>query len=140
MINNFKSPLTEQEQDINEAMDRFRSAFEDSKWFVQKGFIVNFIGFVLIIFGPIEHWIASVGFAMMLAGFVSLAVGTLLDIFRVRARKRELDELVLPYLREKAMPFYNEIQEKFADEPDVHLRLEDNGMVTIIDRRKKKED
>ena len=140
MINNFKSPLTEQEQDIDNAMDDLGSAFEDAKWFTQAGFITNFVGFVLIIFGPIEHWIARAGFAMMMVGLLCILIGALMGIFRVRRRKRELDELVLPYMREKAMPFYSEMQEKFADEPDVHLRLEDNGMVTIIDRRKIKED
>ena len=129
-------PMTEEEIAINDAIDMHRDALKDEMQALAATFLLYFIGFMLLIFSAENTRPERVGSALLICGFVLVIVYILLG-FRTRKYRRQAKELVDPYLRRKALPFYNELIEMFASKPGVHLHLNENGSITVTDKRKR---
>ena len=131
-------PLTEEEQEINAAIDTHRDALKDEKQAMGAAILLYFAGFTLLIFSAEDSRTERIGNAVMLCGLVMLVVNILLG-FRTRKYRDQAKELIDTYRRKHALPFYRELVEMFADKPGVHLHLNDNGSINVTDRRKPEE-
>lgn len=128
--------LTEEEQAINGAIDMHRDAMKDEALALFAAIVLYGTGFFLVIFSAEDTRPERIGSALFLCGLLMIIVHIFLNI-RTRKYRRAAKELVDPYLRKKALPFYQELLEMFADKPGVHLHLNDNGSITVTDRRQK---
>ena len=131
----FQSKLTEEEQAIDRAMDAHIDAMKDEAKALLAAIILYATGFFLVIFSAEDSRPERIGSALFLCGALTLIFHFLLHI-RTRKYRKAAKELVEPYMRKKAMPFYDELVEMFADKPGVHLHLNENGSITVTDKRK----
>lgn len=128
--------LTEEEQAINNAIDLHRDAMKDEAMAFMAAILLYATGFILVISSAENSRPERIGSALFLCGLLMIIVHVFLS-FRTRKYRRQAKELVDPYLRRKALPFYQELLEMFADKPGVHLHLNENGSITVTDKRKK---
>lgn len=126
--------LTEEEQAINDAVDMHRDAMKDEFQAMAAAGVFYFVGFLLIIFSPTGSRVEHVGNAFFIVGLLLIFVNVLLG-FRTRRYRDAARELIEPYVRRKAMPFYQELTEMFADKPGVHLHLAEDGRIVVTDKR-----
>lgn len=128
--------LTPEEKELDRALDDHREALKDEKQFMAIAVALYFIGLALSVFGskdsPVEHIGSGLLICAILAYGIHLALG-----FRTRKYRYIAKDLLDAYERKKAMPFYQELTEMFAKKPEVHLHLNDNGSITVTDKRKK---
>lgn len=134
-----KRPMTEEEIDINNAIDAHRDAMKDELNAMVVAGVFYFAGFLLVIFSPKDSRAEHIGNAFFILGLLLILVNVLLG-FRTRKYRRAAKELVDPYIRRKALPFYQELTEMFADKPGVHLHLAEDGKIVVTDRRKAEDD
>ncbi len=126
--------LTKEEQELETALDQHRDAFKDEKNVMSTAGVLYLLGLVLIVIG--HGQIERAGVALFVSGLVCLAGGMLLQL-RTRKYRIIAAALLDAYSRKKAIPFYNELTEMFAKKPGVHLHLNNNGSITVTDKRKK---
>lgn len=69
---------------------------------------------------------------MVLALFVTVII---IGYFESRARFVVV-RLVNAYKRKNTVPLYHEMLEKFADHPNLHIHLADDGTIVIRDKKK----
>ena len=130
-----KTPMvTEEEQAINDAVDMHRDAMKDEFSAMVGAGLFYFVGFLLVVFSANGSKPERVGNAFFICGLLLVAVNVLLG-FRTRKYRRAARELIEPYVRRKAIPFYQELTEMFADKPGVHLHLADDGRIIVTDKR-----
>lgn len=130
-----REPLTEEEIDINNAIDMHRDALRDEMQAMGAAILLYLIGLILVLFSAENTRPERIGLGLFACGALMFGVNILLG-FRTRKYRRQAKELVDPYLRKKAMPFYQELVEMFAEKPGVHLHLNENGSITVTDKRK----
>lgn len=128
--------LTSEEQRIDKAMDKHQSSVDDEKMVLKGAGVCYLLGFPLALFGGDDSQVSRVGTTLLIIGLVLLFVHAIIG-FRSLKRKMTVKELLNPYLKRKALPFYQELTEMFADKPEVHLHLNDDGTITISDKRKR---
>ena len=128
-------PLTEEELAVEAAIDAHMDALSDEAMVMKTGFGLNIIGFPLFIFG--SGMAERIGMALILTSLLCILIAMGLGI-RTAKRRFEAKRLVDAYMRKKALPFYQELTEMFADK-QVHVHLEDDGRITVTDKRKEKE-
>lgn len=130
-----REPLTEEEIDINNAIDMHRDALKDEMQAMGAAILLYLIGLILVLFSAENTRPERIGLGLFACGALMFGVNILLG-FRTRKYRRQAKELVEPYMRRKALPFYQELVEMFADKPGVHLHLNENGSITVTDKRK----
>lgn len=135
MVDLYKPKLTAEEQRINDALDKHLEAVKDEGKAWGFAVLLYAVGFVFVIASSKDSRPQHVGNALFMCGLFMVLINILLG-FRTRKYRREAKELVDPYMRRKAIPFYQELTQMFAEEPGVHLHLNQNGSITVTDRRK----
>lgn len=125
--------LTEEEVEMRAAIDAHQAQDKWEKQLALSAWIAYLIGFPLFIFNSDGPWEMAGGL------IVGAALGTFVYTFFIVHRKtvklaREAKKLVDAYMRKKALPFYHELLEKF-DMTGVHIHLNDDGTITITDKR-----
>lgn len=130
--------LTEEEQEIDNAMESHKAAKADERMFMTGAWALYLVGFPLFILSPSESSWERVGMAIALTGLLTFILALILSI-RTHKKLMQVKEVLQPYLRKKAQPFYNELLEMFADKPGVILHLDDDGHIRVIDNRKKED-
>lgn len=130
--------LTDEEQAINDAVDMHRDAMKDELQAMAAAGVFYFAGFLLVIFSPKDSRAEHIGNAFFIMGLLLILANVLLGI-RTRKYRRAAKELIDPYIRRKALPFYQELTEMFADKPGVHLHLAEDGEIVVTDRRKRED-
>lgn len=131
-------PLTEAEQELDDAIELHKEALKDEMKVVSIAILLWVVGFTMAIFSQENSRAERIGSALLLCALICFAVHFALG-FRTRKYRRRAKVLVDAYLRDKALPFYQELVEMFADKPDIHLHLNDNGSITVTDKRKEPE-
>ena len=125
MINKFNyKPKNKQERAFMDAADEI-DRIQDSRTFWKIGMVALWIGAVAMIFIPGN---TSVPMWAFLAGAI---ICNLIDgSIRMKAGKKsaKLIKEMKAYNREKAVPLFNEMTEKF---PDHHVHLHDDGIITL---------
>ena len=132
------TPLTEEEQEIDAAMDSHIAAAKDERWWTVAGWLGYLIGFPVFLFAPENSMLERIGMAVTLTAILSILVSVVLH-GRTRKRHYEAKTLIDAYRRKKAVPFYHELLEVFADKPGIHLHLELDGSITVTDKRNQEE-
>lgn len=120
---------TPEEKEINEAIDVFTDALQFQFFVFKVAGISYLVGLPLFIFG--NESIERIGMALTLIGVFSFCYHAILS-FGIAKKKRAVDELLKPYLKRKSLPLFQDLVEKFADDPDIRFRHEDNGTITVI--------
>lgn len=131
-------PLTDEEREINDAIDSHIAAKSDKDQVFKAHLILFFGGWVLFLLSPKGSGFERLGLALFLTGLILLPLHVVLA-YRERRKAIKVHKLILPYRRKNALPFYNELVEMFADKKGVHLHLNENGSITVTDKRKKEE-
>lgn len=128
-------PLTEEEIDINAAMDDHIEAMHDALKAMKAAILLHISGFACLLIGDQDSQLSRIGFALFLTGSVCFLAHIFL-MFREQKKRKVAMELVMAYKRKHALPFFNELTELFANKSGVHIHLEEDGMITIRDKRK----
>jgi hypothetical protein len=128
--------LTEEEQAINDAIDAHREARQDERNTLRLAVVLYFVGLFMQGLSDKDTRPHNIGTALLICAILVFGVHLLLG-FRTIKYKFKAKELMDPYLRKKALPFYQELTEKFADEPGIHLHLEEDGKILVTDRRQR---
>lgn len=128
--------FTEEERKLNTALDDHRNALKDEKQFMAVAIFLWFIGLILSAFGPKDSPIEHIGAGLLLCSVLAFGINIALS-FRTRKYRYVAKELADAYSRKKALPFYQELTEMFADKPGIHLHLNDSGTIVVTDKRKK---
>lgn len=128
--------LTEEEQAINDAIDMHRDAMKDQGQVGFLGIAAYITAITLSLIGSDGSRAENTGTGLFIIAIILWLVYVALG-FRTRKYRREARELMQPYWRKKALPFYQELVEMFADKPGVHLHLEEDGKIVVTDRREK---
>jgi len=136
MSNFYKPELTPEEKELDTALDEHRDALKDEKQFMVVAIILWFIGLMLATFSSENSSVERIGSGLLLCALVAFAINIALS-FRTRKYRYIAKDLLDAYTRKKAIPFYQELTEMFAEKPEVHLHLNDNGSITVTDKRKK---
>lgn len=131
-----KRELTPEEQELDTALDDHRDALKDEKQAMLLAIVLYFSGLFLNVIGSKDSRLEHVGSALLICAILTFGVHLLLG-FRTRKYRYIAKDLLDAYTRKKAMPFYQELTEMFGEKPEVHLHLNDNGSITVTDRRKK---
>ena len=131
-----KIGLTDEERDIENAIDAHMDATKDKKQVFKLHLITFGVGWVLVMLSPNGSNWERLGVALFLGGMILLPIYLLLS-HREFKKEIKAKQLVAVYMRKNAIPLYNEILEKFADVKDIHFHLNDNGSITVTDKRKK---
>jgi hypothetical protein len=119
--------------EIHEAQD----AVKDLLWWKQRldaTAIVAYIAFGVI--WIIRDVSAPALIGMCFAGLLWIFSNTVLSN-QVGKRRIRTWKLICAYNRKKAVPLYHDLLEKFADQPHLHIHLDDDGTIQITDRRDK---
>lgn len=136
-MQSFYRQLNGEEEAIRRAMDQHEEALKDEKTVLFGSFALWTVAFILLIISEDGSRTNNVGEGLIICAVICYVVHIGLH-FRTRKRKRHAKSLVQPYLRRQALPFYQELVEMFADKPGVHLHLNDNGSITVTDKREEK--
>lgn len=126
--------LTEEEHEINAAIDDFREAKSDEHKAFILAVVMYFTGLFMQGLSDKDTRAHNVGTAILISALLVFGIHLLLG-FRTQKKRWAAKELMDPYLRKKALPFYQELVEMFADKPGVHLHLEEDGKITVTDKR-----
>lgn len=130
--------LTEEEQEVNAALDAHRDALRDEMQVMATGMILNIVGLGLLLFSPEDSSPSRIGFGLFLCSILCFIINFALG-FRTRKYRNQAKPLVDAYMRKKALPFYQELTEMFADKQGIHLHLDERGTIVVTDRRKQGE-
>lgn len=128
-------PLTEEEQAIDAAIDDHQEARQDERKTFWLAVALYFVGLFVSAGTEDGSRQDNVGTALILCGLVVFGVHLWLG-WRTTKKRLAVKELMDPYLRKKALPFYQELVEMFAEKPGIHLHLTENGTIVVTDRRK----
>lgn len=131
-------PLTEEEQEIDAALDRHTEARSDEGKVVSLIFAGYLIGLPLDIIGSDNSIPDRVGMTLITVAIILVPLYAALA-WRTAKRGRAAKALLDPYFRKKAQPFFEELTEVLADKPGIHLRLTDDGTIVVTDKRKQEE-
>lgn len=131
-----KRELTPEEKELDRALDDHRDALKDETQTMVVAIVIWLIGITLTAFSPKDSRIEHMGSNLILLALLVFAVHIALG-FRTRKYRYIAKDLLDAYTRKKAIPFYQELTEMFAKKPEVHLHLNDNGSITVTDKRKK---
>lgn len=131
-----RTKLTEEEQEIDTAIDAHSEALDDEKHAVMAAGLLWFSGILLTLFSPMGSQLERIGGVLLILALVCFISSIALS-YRTRKKKYEAKALVDPYMRKKALPFYNELTEMFAEKPGIHLHLDERGTIIVTDKRKK---
>lgn len=130
--------LTKEEQAIDRAADKHIDALKD-EMLVFKGFFGTwFVGLLFSIFSTENSRFKYFGGALMIVAVLFIPVHILL-VKRTKKYRHQARVLMDAYFRKKSLPLFNELTEMFADKPGVHLHINNDGSITVTDKRKAKE-
>ena len=131
-----KKDATPDEMLLNKLIDEHMDAMEFEKYLILPAIVIYPIGGLMFIFGT--GMIEAMGLALVGASLIAWGAHLFYASPREK-KKRDAVVVVINRINRKAvLPFYQELQEKFADEPGVHLHLNDSGTITVT-RKKRKE-
>jgi hypothetical protein len=131
----FTTP-TPEEFELDQAMRAYQEAAEFQNFVFGTGLVLYAIGFPLFILG--SDWVERIGIALLVAGLIAFFINFLLN-FSTHKKRIEAKELLEPYLKKKSAPLFNEIKEKFRDDPNTEFVHNDDGSVTVIRKNITKE-
>lgn len=122
---------TKEVVEIEAAIDRV----DDMRWWKSRlnitGWIVYFMGGLLwILDRPGGGWILLMALAILVFN------ATVIE-YQLSKRRYFAHKLLNAFNRTRAVPFYHELLEKFADNPNLHIHLAADGTIQITDRSKK---
>ncbi len=108
---------------------------DDLRWWKSRlsitGWIVYFIGGLFwILDRPGGFWILLMALAILV--FNATAIESELS-----KRRFFVYKLINAFNRSRAVPFYQDLLENFADQPNLHVHLADDGTIQITDRGRK---
>ena len=120
---------TPEEREVADAIERHK----DARWWEKNLQIAAWVFYAV----AVGLWIftdQTVGAAwlIVLALFAASAVAGYIEA----KRRFKVVRLVNVLKRKNAVPFYHEMLERFRDEPMIHIHLNDDGSITINDKRK----
>ena len=122
-------------QEIQEIHDA-QEAIRDVLWWKIRldwtGWVTYFVGFGMWIIQDNDRAVIIIIAGIALVLFNGSVNGT-----KLRRRRIECQHLLDALMRKNALPFYHQLQERFADQPHLHIHLEANGSITITDRQNK---
>lgn len=129
MTDFYKSELTPEAQKVSDALDAHHQARSDEHrvFWVGWGFLI--VSILMSISGNKE-----LGAGLMLSAAICLALNFVLSL-RTYQRRTKAKKLLDIFKYKQAVPLYWELVEKFAEEPKVHIHLNDNGSITVTDNR-----
>lgn len=127
----FKNP-TEEEKKIDEAMNEHLDALSFEKYIFRTSVVLYFVGFPPFILG--SGWIETTGLAITFGAIIAFVYHAILSA-STRKKQRVAAELLQPYLKRRSLPLFRELQEKFADDPKIQFVHNDDGSVTINQKR-----
>lgn len=126
--------LTEEEQAINDAVDIHLEAKKDERNTYLLAIVLYFAGLFMQVLSDKDSRPHHIGTALLICAIVVFGVHLALG-FRTRKYRYAAKALIDQYRRKQAIPFYNELTEMFAEKPGVHLHLNENGSITVTDKR-----
>lgn len=74
------------------------------------------------------------GVILLLMAFAVLIFNATVLQWKLSKRRMITQNLLNSFMRKKAVPFYQELCEKFADQPHLHIHLSEDGTIQITDR------
>lgn len=108
---------------------------DDLRWWKSRlnitGWVVYFIGGLL--------WLLDRpggGLILLMALAVLVLNATIIE-YNLSKRRVFAYKLINTFNRSKAVPFYHELLERFADQPNLHIHLAEDGTIQITDRGRK---
>lgn len=117
---------TPEEHELAAAIEKHR----DARWWEKNLQIAAWVFYAV----AVGLWIftdQTVGAAWLIVLALFAASGYIEAKRRFKAVK-----LINVLKRKNAVPFYHEMLERFRDEPMIHIHLNDDGSITINDKRK----
>ena len=81
---------------------------------------------------------SSEGMALIWLMVLVLFLASVVVGFFESRKRHEVRKMINAYKRKNAVPLYHEMLEKFADHPNLHIHLADDGTIVINDRSKEK--
>lgn len=135
MTNTYTNQTPDQVE-LAEAIEEHKDAMRDEKYIMVTAIVLYAIGGGLFIFGT--NRIETIGLALMLASILAWGIHLFYAAPRELKRRQVVKGIIDRINRKNAIPFYEQLQEKFADDNGVHLHLNDDGTITVT-RNKRKE-
>lgn len=120
--------------EIETAVAKWETARMWEKNITVAFWLMYFIGFGIWIIGTFEQ--AS---PILLLSAILFIVNLVASYFESK-RKWAAINLFTTFHRKQVLPFYQDLVEKFSDHPNLHIHLDDNGMIHIHDKSKGKKD
>lgn len=109
---------------------------DDIYWWKKR---LNITGWVMYAIGGFM-WIAldrpGAGLILLMALALLVFNSTVIE-YQLSKRRHFLKGLINGYKHKNAVPLYHDLLEKFADQPHLHIHLNDDGTIVINDRSKK---
>lgn len=127
--------LTEEELKLESAMDEWKEARRDQGKMLFLAIVLYLAGLPVYAVSAEDSRPERIGFTVMMCGLVCFFFHLLLGL-RTGRKRDEATKLADAYNRKKALPFYEELTELFANQPKVHIHLEDDGKIRVTDNRK----
>lgn len=121
-------------QEIEAAAERCHDVHWWKKRLDLTGWAMYFIGFIIWVVPDPDN---ERGLIVLLMAFLLLIFNSFVNTYRLRKRRMILQNLVNSFKRKNAMPFYHDLLEKFADQPNLHIHLAEDGTIVINDRKNK---
>lgn len=126
-----KSKKTQEVIEIEAAVEKWKGVRLWEKNISAAFWIMYFIAFTVWIF--IDGIKAAPIFLMVLVlFFAKIIIG-----YRESKLKWTAVRLIDTFSRKNAVPFYNDLVERFKDQPNLHIHLDEHGMIHIKDNGKK---
>lgn len=121
-------------QEIEAAAERCDDVIWWKKRLDLTGWAMYFIGFLMWVIPDPDN---ERGLIILLMAFVLLLGNSFVNTFRLCKRRMIFTNLFNAFRRKNALPLYQDMLEKFADQPNLHIHLADDGTIVINDRKNK---
>ena len=120
---------TPEERELADAIEHHK----DARWWEKNLQIAAWVFYAV----AAAIWIFTdkpigVAWLIVLALFIASAAAGYVEA----KRRFKVNRLLNVLKRKNAVPFYHEMLERFRDEPMIHIHLNDDGSITINDKRK----
>lgn len=128
----FYKPENDEQQEINDAIETHMDALKFEHMVFRTSVAMYFVGFLLFIFG--SGIVETIGLAVLMAGALAFMLHFFYHIDTEKKRKAAA-EIINPYLKRQTQALYQELREKFSDNPNIRFIHNDDGSITVQQKR-----
>lgn len=129
----FYKPENDEQQEINDAIETHMDALKFEHMVFRTSIALYFAGFLLFVLG--SGMVEGIGLALLMTGSLAFLMHFFFHLDTEKKRKKAA-EIINPYLKRQTQALYQELREKFSDDPSIRFIHNDDGSITVQQKRK----